>query len=251
MYVDLGEFVLWGKAVDWITQSFAGGGYLAHLAAGCYALGLITRDQMVLRVLIFVGTIFYIAYYYTAPETPLWEAIGWSIILGFANLYVMAQIMLDRTTFSMTERDKRLYRYFNNMAPGEFRRLAKIATWRIGDGTTPVTKNGELNSNLYFVLDGQIQIEKHGQRFIMPRGGFVGEVGLLLNQPATATAIVREGGEYIEIPLTDLLKLERRHPNIRSALRDKFNADMAVKVAGSVGAECNGVNEISLVPAVS
>lgn len=227
---------LWDEAVDWITQSFEGYGYLAHIAAGCYALGLITRDQMVLRVLIFIGTIFYIAYYYAAPETPLWEAIGWSIILGFANLYVMFQIIMDRTTFSMSERDQRLYRYFKNMAPGEFRRLAKIATWRTGDGETAITEEGKENSKLYFVLDGPIHIQKGEQHFNVERGGFVGEVGLVLNQPATAKAIVSKYADYIEIDLETLLKLEKRHPNIRSALRDKFNSDMAAKVGGSVGA---------------
>ncbi len=220
--------------MDWITQSITSGAYLAHLAAGCYALGLITRDQVILRILIFIGTLFYIAYYYAVPETPLWEAIGWSIVLGFANLYVMIQIMMDRTTFSMSERDKRLYKHLDNMAPGEFRRLSKIATWKTGDGKTAITAEGQLNSKLYFVLDSEIHLEKAGQKFSLPDGGFVGEVGLLLNQPASATVVVAEGGEYVEISLSTLLKLEQRYPNIRTALRDKFNADMAVKVAQSV-----------------
>lgn len=237
--------------MDWLTQSITSGAYLAHLAAGCYALGLITRDQVVLRILIFIGTIFYIAYYYTAPEKPLWEAIVWSAVLGLANLYVMIQIMMDRTTFSMSERDKRLYKHFNNMAPGEFRRLSKIASWRIGDGKTAITTEGQPNSYLYFVLDGQVQIEKGGNNFSMKQGGFVGEIGLVLDQPATATSVVTKDTEYIQIELSVLLKLERQNPNIRSALRDKFNADMAVKVARSVDASCTSYEDLALLSKVS
>ncbi|MEN0041309.1 MAG: hypothetical protein AAF764_08210, partial [Pseudomonadota bacterium] len=55
---------------------------LAHAAAGFYALGLLTRNQILLRLLILFGTGFYIAYYYLAPSMPLWEAIIWSCILG-------------------------------------------------------------------------------------------------------------------------------------------------------------------------
>ena len=73
------EWELGDGSMDWFENFITSGAYLAHLAAICYALGLITRDQIVLRILIFLGTLFYIAYYYFVPSIPLWDAIGWSM----------------------------------------------------------------------------------------------------------------------------------------------------------------------------
>jgi len=40
-----------------------------------YVLGFLFRDELWLRGLLFVGTIFYILYYYFAAQSPLWDAI--------------------------------------------------------------------------------------------------------------------------------------------------------------------------------
>jgi len=223
--------------MDWLNTFFTSGAYLAHLAAICYALGLITRDQVILRTLIFAGTLFYIAYYYIVPEQPLWDAIGWSIILGVCNLYVLVQIALERTTLFMSLDEKTVYARFDKMNPGEFRRLMKMGKWREGDGTTEMTRENEVCHNLYFVTSGQIGISKKGQNFIVTEGGFIGEVGYLLQSPASGTTIAAPGSHYIEWPGKDLAKLELRHPGIRVALRDLLNIDMAGKVARSLGTE--------------
>ena len=130
--------------MDWIFEFVTSVGILAHLAAICYALGLITRDQIILRALILLGTVFYILYYYFAPTIPLWDAIGWSVVLGLCNVYVLVQIALERTTFTMSERSKSLYQQFTMLSPGEFRRLIKIADWRAGDGVTKLTLENEV-----------------------------------------------------------------------------------------------------------
>ena len=59
-----------------------------HLASSLYVIGFWIRDQLLLRSMVLLGTIFYIIYYYYAAEIPLWNAILWSGILGVVNLYV-------------------------------------------------------------------------------------------------------------------------------------------------------------------
>lgn len=219
----------------WFENFIGSGAYLAHVAAICYALGLITRDQVLLRLLIFAGTIFYIAYYYIAPAQPLCDAIAWSLILGACNLYVMIQIALERTTFSMSDAEKSLYQKFNKMSPGEFRRLIKIANWHQGDGKTNLTVENQFCKHLYFVASGAVGVEKKAHNFTVDDGGFIGEVGYLLNSKASGTTVAFPESTYLKWDGKALAKLEQRYPGIRVALRDLINIDMAGKVALSLG----------------
>lgn len=227
--------------MTWFNEFIESGAYLAHVAAICYALGLITRDQVLLRLLIFAGTVFYIAYYYIAPAQPLWDAIAWSVVLGACNLYVMIQIALERTTFSMSNAEKSLYQKFDKMSPGEFRRLIRIADWQQGDGKTNLTIENEVCEHLYYVASGAVGVEKKGHTFTVDDGGFIGEVGYLLNSKASGTTVAFPESTYLKWDGKALAALEQRYPGIRVALRDLMNVDMAGKVALSMGS-----NEITI-----
>ena len=204
---------------------------LAHAAAGLYALGLLTRNQILLRVLILLGTGFYIAYYYLAPAVPLWEAIIWSCVLGSANIYVLAGLTLDRTTFALSSWERALYAKFPGLAPGEFRRLMRSGTWIEGDGVKHLTIEGEKQGHLFCTLDGLVNIHREGEDFAVEGGCFIGEIAYLLNTPATATVTAAPGTWTMRWEFEALRKLELRYPALRIAIRDAFNVDMARKVA--------------------
>ncbi len=237
--------------MEWFTDFITSNAYLAHLAALCYAIGLLIRDQLTLRLLILGGTGFYIAYYYLAPAVPLWDAIIWSVILGLCNLSVILRVIHERTLFTMSHEDRALFDRFEKLNPGEFRRLMKIGHWREGDGSTHLTTEGEVNNRLFFVLSGDVRVEKKGKAFSIDQGGFLGEVGYLLNRPASATTIVASGGRYIEWPRGHLARLEQANPGIRIALRDIINMDMAEKVAEADGPEHKQFLDIRLAATAS
>jgi len=67
-----------------------------------YVLGFLFRDELWLRGLLFVGTIFYIIYYYYAASNPLWDAILTSSILGVVNVAMIGVVIWERTKFTMS-----------------------------------------------------------------------------------------------------------------------------------------------------
>lgn len=229
--------------LDFITDPNS----LAHAAAGFYALGLLTRNQIILRVLILLGTGFYIAYYYLAPSVPLWEAIIWSCILGTANIYVLAGLTLDRTTFALSSWERSLYEKFPGLAPGEFRRLVKSGTWIEGNGVSHLTIEGAKQDHLFCTLDGLVTIKRQGEEFAVEGGCFIGEIAYLLNTPATATATAADGTWTMRWSFEDLRKLEERYPALRISVRDAFNVDMARKVART-GLVERGTDRIFVAP---
>ena len=210
-----------------------------HLAATLYILGFWARDQLHLRLFVLIGTVFYITYYYHAADTPLWSALIWSSLLGVVNLYVTIQLALERTTFRMSQDERRLYGAFSTMTPGEFRKLAEIGIWHKPGKRALLTEENEPNQSLFYIVQGQVTLQKRGQSFAMNAGAFVGEVSYLLKSAATATAYADEQAQYVEWRHEDLINLEKRHQGIRIALREMLNADLAAKVADGNGASCS------------
>jgi len=191
---------------------------LVHIAALFTFAGFLVRDQVLLRVLLFIGTCCYIGYYYFANDPPLWEAIFWSALTGGANLLVLVQLILQRTTLALSDEEKDLYAAFAALSPGEFRRILKVATWEDAQTDAVLTVENEVCDRLYFVTNGRIRIEKGERVFHIPPGSFIGEVAYFLKKEASATAVVETGGRYVSVKRGDLEAIEKRHPAIRIAL---------------------------------
>ncbi|MEL6946913.1 MAG: cyclic nucleotide-binding domain-containing protein [Pseudomonadota bacterium] len=216
-----------------MADTLGGAALLVHIAALFYVAGFLVRDQLILRMLVLLGTVCYLVYYYFALDAPLWDAIFWSLVMGAANLYMILVLLFERTTFRMTDEEMRLYAAFGSMNPGEFRRVLKVAEWSDADGKTPLTQENELCDRLYYVLDGAVTINKGGRSFDIPAGSFIGEVAYFLKQAASATVTVTKGGRYVAFSRDAIEKLEKKSPGIRIAIHSVLSADMAAKVARS------------------
>jgi hypothetical protein len=192
-----------------------------------------------LRSFVLAATGFYITYYYNVAESPLWNAIACSAVLGVVNLYVTIQLALERTTFRMSRDERRLYGAFSTMTPGEFRKLSEKAIWHEPGKTALLTKEDQPNRSLFYIVQGHVNVQKRGLSFAMKAGTFVGEVSYLLKSVATATVHADKQARYIEWRHEDLIEIEKRHQGIRIALRDILNADLATKVADGNAGSCS------------
>lgn len=209
-------------------------GSLVHIAALFQIVGFLIVDQLMLRLFILIGTLCYLVYYIAAFNTPLWEAFFWSSIMGTANCIVIVKLVLDRTTLNLSERDKDLYKAFQEMTPGEFRKLLKVGQWRNGEDQDTLTIQDRVPEKLYYVQQGDIHVSKDGARFDLEEGAFIGEVAFFLDTQASATVTVAEQTSYFEWSRDSLDALLKKNPGIRAAIYSKLTRDMAKKVAESV-----------------
>lgn len=203
--------------------SFINASLLIHLASLLYVIAFIVRNQLLLRAL---------GYYFFVPEVPLWDAIAWSVILGGANVYIMILLIMEKTTFQLTDNEKKLYDIFHTINPGEFRRLLKVTRWH---ETNPnerhkLTTEGDACHHLYFVFSGDIQIQKADRAFNISGEKFIGEVSYFLDNPASASVTIH-GGHYVSWEHSALKNLTKINPGIRVALQLILNKDMAHKIA--------------------
>ncbi len=218
--------------------------WLVRIATAMLLIAYFIRDELKLRLMIIAATLVFNLYYWLVPDPPLWESVIGGFLMVGVNLYVLFQVLLDRTTFRMSDEEKRLFAAFETLSPGQFRRILKTAEWRRVEETTELrqvgaaeehvlTRQGEPSAKLYFIFEGTIRVAKGVHSFRLPQGNFVGEVAFVLEGDATATTTAPAGTYYVEWDAKALRRLGERHPALGNALNALLTRDLAGKLRES------------------
>ena len=219
--------------IDYVTSA----AILVQIAFIFYSLGFLARDELWLRCLLLTGTCFYLLYYYNIEETPLWDAIITSGILGLINMGMIILLVFERTTFAMDEQTAKTYTSFDTLSPGQFRKVMKLATTIHADEDTKLSDQDSPIDHLYLVTDGAAKVEKSGTGRVLSAPLFLGEIGFLLDGKASASVTVQKGGTYTYWSASDLRHLMDGTPAIRNAMISLFSRDLADKLGRSAPAE--------------
>jgi len=201
-----------------------------HLALLFYVIGFLTRDELMLRVQVLAGTLFYILYYYFISDAPLWEAILASLAIGAANIYSSIIIIRERSTFGMSREDIALYEKFHTLKPGHFRRIMKKAQRIHMDRDTVLLEMDQSVRKLFFIQSGDIELSRGGKISSGSTGHFFGELSFLKGTPASATVTAKAGAEVIIWDQDTLQKIMTKSPVISNAIIALFNEDLATKL---------------------
>ena len=216
-----------------MTESIFSISVLLNLGAVLYFIGFMVRDELILRALILAGTALYLIYYLLFPSGPLWNAFITSSILGMANLWVLGKIVFERTTLALSENEKRLYKCFGTLTPGQFRTLMKHATWHFPEEKTQLCIQDKEANRFFYILDGSIDINKSDKHFSLGPHNFLGEVAFILNGNYSASAHAEKGACFIEWNNETIKILMKKNPNLHNAIAALFNNDLALKVSSS------------------
>jgi hypothetical protein len=204
---------------------------IVHVGALLYFAGFLFSDQLVLRAFVIAGDLVYIVYFLAAPAEPLWGGIFWSAIFIAVNVWMIGRLVADRADFRMSEEERRLFQLLETLSPGEFRRLIKLGRWHSAEKTTVLTVEDKPLDRLYYVLSGDIDIDKVGQVRTIGPETFIGEVAFLTSRPASATVTITAGARYVVWEMGPLRRLLFRTPSLHIAVSSALNRHMAVKIA--------------------
>jgi len=203
---------------------------LVHVGAFLMLLAYLVRDQILLRGLIILGTIFYIISYFIM-DPPLWSALLWSASFVVINAIMIVVIYSDRASFLMSEKEEKLYQVFNALSPGEFKKILKIADWFDGPSPEPITTEGEIPERLYFIIDGEAVVARDSKEFFVGPNVFIGELAYLIKKPATATVTLTEKAVGVSWKTSILTKILAANPQMKIAFDGLMNQDLASKLA--------------------
>lgn len=217
--------------------------HLVLMAGVLLTIGYLVINQVILRLLVLGGTILYIVYYWVVADTPLWEAIYVSVVMGAANLIGLASLFLRNSRLNVPARFRELYdKRFSHMPPADFRQMMRAARHEVLETDRIIThENGEV-TELVFMLEGRVKIEKLGNHFEMPAGQFIGEIAYLTGHPSSATTIATEGSEILVWSFKSLRSRAAHKPRFKLAFEAMISRDLARKVAVAVAPAANEEN---------
>ncbi|MCK8464442.1 cyclic nucleotide-binding domain-containing protein [Aliiroseovarius sp. S1339] len=204
---------------------------LVLAAAGMFVLGYLIINQVILRVMLLIGTALYIWYYFVVAPTPLWPAIWASSATGFANIIGLSGLLLRKSQLSIPRRFSDLYVHFDMLPPGDFRKLMLVAQRRSRPAGYQLTQDGVEVQKLCYVVAGTVTVKKFGNSFTMPGASFVGEVSFLTGNYASASTYLSHESDVLEWDVGMLERRAARDVRFRLALDAVISLDLAQKVA--------------------
>jgi hypothetical protein len=178
-----------------------------------------------------IGTLLYIWYYAISSDTPQCAAIWTSIAMGFANVIGIFGLWLRSSSVSIPKKHRDIYAYFNILPPGDFRKLMRVATRETLPTGFVLTKNNARVKVVYFIISGGVVAEKFGETFYLPDGIFIGEVGYLTGNRASATTMLTEQSDVLSWNVSDLKNHSERDVRFKLAMDALISIDLADKVA--------------------
>lgn len=198
-----------------------------------YVLALLFRDELYLRLLLLLGTGFYILYYFQVIDQPLWDAIRNNVLIAVANLYVIGKIIFERSTIGMSQDEIATYAHFETLNPGLFRRLmTRARVWTATEKRLLCAEGAVLNK-LYLIRSGTVVLQRAGRTTEIGPGNFIGELSFLLGEHASATVSTLPGTELVEWDSAEIRRMMRRSPEFSNAISAQFNLDIARKLSVS------------------
>ena len=178
--------------------------HLIHVGAMLYLICFLFRDQIALRSFAITGDLAYTAYYFTAAEKPLWEAIAWIIPNILVNIVMIYIILRDRRMTSLSDDEMSLFQNLRGLNPGQFRRLLKLGSWENTETSKILAEEGKPLDRLYYVLRGDVEVKKGDRLITVDPTVFIGELAYLRKKPATATVSVSPGSVIVSWAHHDL-----------------------------------------------
>jgi hypothetical protein len=205
--------------------------HLIHLGAILYLICFLFRDQILLRSFAILGDFAYMAFYFTAAGQPLWSAIAWIIPNMGINIVMIFLILRDRQMMPLSDDEMSLFQNLRGLNPGQFRRLIKMGKWQRVDEETQITEEGKDLDRLYYVLSGDVEVDKAGRKIKVEPAVFIGELAYLRKKPATATVRVKPGAVFVSWAHSSLEQVTKKDDGLAAVLGTLLSNDLAEKVA--------------------
>ncbi|MEM1386349.1 MAG: cyclic nucleotide-binding domain-containing protein [Pseudomonadota bacterium] len=203
-------------------------------AVGSYVIGFLFRDQVLIRLLVVLGSVFYGAYYWIVAQEPLWDAILGAALIGLASLQGAIQILWSRTDYSSPPETRRLLEQLGDMEPGLFRRLLRSGEQLDVSDTLVLTVEHQRPDSLWLLMDGEVLLGRSGRvPAVIKSPCFVAEIAWLTGDVASGTVTAKAGARLLRLRHNTLRRILRRNQRLERALEALLAQDLARKLSRS------------------
>jgi CRP-like cAMP-binding protein len=180
--------------------------------------------------------------YFLMQQHILWPPVFWAGVLTAINLYQIARLYAERRPVVLSGDEQKLYDLgYQALRPREFLSLVDTGEWKDAAPGDQVLTEGEPVTAVSIAIAGKIEIGKQGQFLTIIEPGYVvGTALALTDAPSPLTASFTEAGRYIQWPLSQLRIFLDRKPDLRLAVHQHMNQDLARKLEVALSVAASG-----------
>lgn len=203
---------------------------LVHVGASIILIGYAIRDQIVLRLMVVIGTLFYVAYY-LSMDTPLWSSLMWNALFISINIFMVIKLYRDRIVGKMSYNEQTLFRFLHNLNPGEFRKIRNAGYIATTDSKSRICDKSKNNNHLYLILDGAAEVLLPNKNVILGAGAFIGEISFLKGGKTSADVYLLPNTTFMVWEYDDLEELFRKNQHIKNCINYLIAQDVTRKLS--------------------
>ena len=203
-----------------------------HLGNILYLCAYSVRDILWLRILMVIAMFALLPYYWCCTATPLIEPILWQSLFIAVNLVQIALLILERRPVFLGEEEMRLYRnVFSTLTPREFVKLVGIGEWKRSEEGDILLHQDKAVPQVALISRGRAGVELDGRHIAeVGPSQFIGEMGFLTEEPASANVVARLPLDYLSWPADKLREFLRDNPDIHVKVQGILGADLVEKL---------------------
>jgi len=97
--------------------------------------------------------------------------------------------------------------------------IASLLRPQVMPARSAVLTRGEIASSMYFIIEGEVEVQVAAEPVLLGPGEFFGEGALIENRPRKATIRTRKTCRFLVLELTDFHALTERQPEILKRIR--------------------------------
>jgi len=204
---------------------------LFNLGNILYLVAFSVRDMLWLRILTVVAQLCLMPYYCVQSQI-LYAPICWGTLFILINVVQIVWLILESRPVFLGEEELHLYRtVFRGFKPREFLKLLRIAEWKQAKLGEELLPQGQAVSELLLISTGRGTVEMD-RRYVaeLSDGQFVGEMGFLTEQPASARVVAALPTTYLSWSAAKLRSLLASTPALHLKMQGVLGSDLVGKL---------------------
>jgi voltage-gated potassium channel len=160
------------------------------------------------------------------PVTPVGRLFGGCVmLLGIAMFAVPAGILatgfateIRRRDFVVTWNAVARVPLFAGLDATRIAAIARLLKPQIVPERQAIVRRGEPADAMFFIMDGDVEVEVDPQHVRLGKGQFFGEIGLLLDTTRTATVTALNECRLLVLDRADFDRLMTQHPDLKARI---------------------------------
>jgi voltage-gated potassium channel len=111
--------------------------------------------------------------------------------------------------------------FFHNIGASLIAEVARLLRPRDYPGGAVVMRRGQAGDCMYFIADGEVEIQLSSQRVYLGSGQFFGEVALLTGAPRNATVVASQACTLLTLDIVEFRELMARQPDLARTIQEE------------------------------